>query len=72
MLVTLEDIGATILSIREFAGAAEEFKLRVPDEMNDPVGVNMAIILDEVLAKNWVPDGFRQEDGYRIYEYCAN
>ena len=72
MLVTLEDIGETILRIREFTGTAEEFKLRVPEKMNDPAGVNMAIILDAILAKDWMPDGFKQKDGYRIYKYCTN
>ena len=72
MLVILEDIGATILKIREFTGTAEEFKLRVPDKMNDSAGVNMAIILDAILAKDWMPDGFEQKDGFRIYKYCIN
>jgi len=42
MLVTLDDLEETILKIREFTGSAEEFKLRVAEEMNDPAGVNMA------------------------------
>ncbi len=37
--------------------------------MNDEIGINMAIITDGILAKDWFPNGFVQKDGYRIYEY---
>ena len=53
-----------------FAGEPTEFQLLIPDALNDPVGVNMAIITDRVLARDWQPDGFTQEDGYRIYRYA--
>jgi hypothetical protein len=33
------------------------------------VGLNMALILDHVLARGWLPDGYEQRDGYRIYRY---
>jgi hypothetical protein len=52
-----------------FEGSPSEFQLLIPDELNDPVGINMAIIGDRILARGWEPDGFVQEDGYRIYKY---
>lgn len=67
----------TITSIQEamhlvdtFEGEPAEFQLLIPDTLNDAVGVNMAIITDRVLARDWQPDGFTQEDGYRIYRYA--
>lgn len=35
------------LSIKSFAGVPEDFVLPVSDEMQDPVGVNMAIVVGE-------------------------
>lgn len=32
-------------------------------------GVNMAIIVDAVLERGLMPDGFEQKEGYRIYRY---
>ena len=52
-----------------FVGHPSEFQILVPDSLNDPVGINMAIITDRVLARGWQPNGFEQADGYRIYRY---
>jgi len=38
--------------------------------LNDPLGMNMAILLDALLDKGWEPAGFEQQDGYRIYRYA--
>jgi hypothetical protein len=38
------------LRIKSFAGAPEDFVLTISDEIQDPVGVNMAIITDCILA----------------------
>jgi len=54
-----------------FEGEPTDFQLLIPDALNDPVGVNMAIITDRVLARDWQPDGFTQEDGYRVYRYAS-
>jgi hypothetical protein len=35
----------------------------------DPVGINMAIIADAILAREWEPDGYTEASGYRIYKY---
>jgi hypothetical protein len=55
--------------IKSFPGRAEHFQLRVPESLLDPAGMNMAIITDCALARNWQPDGFVQGDGYRAFRY---
>ncbi len=35
----------------------------------DAMGAGMAVVLDAVLAKGFVPDGYEQQDGYRLYKY---
>ena len=51
------------------AGKPEELELAISDELQDPIGMNMALITDRILAKGWEPDGFKQENGYRVYLY---
>jgi hypothetical protein len=53
---------------------SKEFKetketLWISDSLNDSIGINMAIVLDRVLKAGYMPDGFEQKDGYRIYKY---
>lgn len=43
--------------------------LWISDELNDPMGMNIAIIADGILKAGYMPDGFDQKDGYRIYKY---
>ena len=57
------------LFIESFEGEPEEFQLPISDELQDPIGMNMAIITDIVLKRCWMPDGFLQKEGYRIYKY---
>ena len=52
-----------------FAGCAGNFRLAVPEALLDPVGVNMAIIIDRILARGWQPNGFTQHDGFRVFHY---
>jgi len=54
-----------------FVGNADDFELAVPETLLDPVGINMAILTDRVLARGWLPNGFVQRSGYRIYRYKA-
>ena len=53
--------------IESYRGGPEDFRLPISDVLQDPVGINMAIITDTVLKRSWMPDGFEQKDGYRIY-----
>lgn len=55
--------------VQQHTGAPHELKLPFPDSLNDPIGMNMALITDSVLARNWMPDGYVQKEGYRIYSY---
>lgn len=43
--------------------------LWLSDELNDPIGMNMAIIVDGILKAGYMPDGYEQKNGYRIYKY---
>ena len=46
-----------------------EETLWISDELNDPIGMNMAIIADGILKAGYMPNGFDQKNGYRIYKY---
>ena len=46
-----------------------EETLWIAESLNDPVGMNMAIIGDGILKAGYMPNGFEQKDGYRIYKY---
>jgi hypothetical protein len=55
--------------IESFEGLPKDFKLPISDQLQDPIGINMAIITDSILKRGWMPDGFQQKEGYRIYQY---
>ena len=55
--------------IRSFQGRPEDFRLPIAEGLLDPVGINMAIIADGILAREWEPDGYVQESGFRVYKY---
>lgn len=55
--------------IRSFQGRPEDFRLPIAEALLDPAGINMAVITDGILAREWEPDGYIQEHGYRIYKY---
>lgn len=55
--------------IRSFEGNANDLKVPISDEVNDQIGLNMAIITDAILAKGFEPNGFEQKKGYRVYVY---
>ena len=55
--------------VDSFEGRPEAFQLAVAEALLDPMGINMAIITDRVIARGWQPDGFSQADGYRVYRY---
>ena len=56
-------------TIHDFSGPPEDFVLPISDQLLDPVGVNMVLIVDAILDKGWEPDGFEQRDGFRLYRY---
>lgn len=46
-----------------------EETLWIDESLNDPIGMNMAIICDGILAAGYRPNGFEQKEGFRIYKY---
>jgi hypothetical protein len=65
-ITTIEEARRTI---QNFSGGPEDFVLPISDQLQDPIGVNMAIIVDAILDKGWEPDGFEQRDEFRLYRY---
>ena len=65
-ITTIEE---AIRVVEEYQGAASDFQLPIADSLLDPAGMNMAIITDKILGKGFMPDGFEQKDGYRLYKY---
>ena len=63
------DIDSARLAVEKYSGAPEDFQLPISDELQDPMGITMAVITDTVLARGWDLDGFEQRDGYRVYKY---
>jgi hypothetical protein len=57
--------------IDSFKGKPEDFELPISNELLDPVGINMAIITDAILAREWEPNGHIEGHGCRIYKYKA-
>jgi hypothetical protein len=55
--------------VDSFVGDPENFVLAVPEALLDPVGINMALITDRILARGWEPNRFERHDGYRLYRY---
>jgi len=65
----VKTVKEAIKVINSFEGNPEAFDLAISDELQDPLGINIAIIVDSILEKGWEPDGFEQRKGYRIYKY---
>lgn len=63
------DINATLAFISSFNGRAEQFRMMLTDDMNDAMGLNLAVLSDSIKAKGWLPNGFEQGEGYRVYSY---
>lgn len=67
----LNNLEEALFEAREVRGDEKIICLAIADAMQDPMGMNMAIILDELLGKGYEPagNGFLQHDGYRLYPY---
>ena len=57
--------------IKSYKGRPDDFQLPISDTLQDPLGMNMAIITDSALARDWEPNGHVQKNGFRIYKYKA-
>ena len=52
----------------------DRFEIAISDDFTfagqpDTMGAGMAVLLDGILAQGYIPDGFEQRDGYRLYSY---
>jgi hypothetical protein len=50
------------------------FKLAISDSFTfagkpDTIGAGMAVLLDKILGLGYMPDGFEQKSGFRLYGY---
>ena len=67
--IPITDLGDAQRRIQAHDGSPEEFTLPISTILLDPLGVNMAIITDLILKRGWWPDGFIQQEGYRLFRY---
>jgi hypothetical protein len=58
-----------LMLIESFRGNPDDFQLAVPDTLLDAIGINMALITDRILQRGWQPDGYTQQQGFRLYRY---
>ncbi len=54
--------------------SGDRFELAISDDVTfagqpDTMGAGMAVIVDGILGQGYIPDGFEQRDGYRLYSY---
>jgi hypothetical protein len=64
-----DDVKKAMEFIDSYDGTAEDLGLPISNKLLDPMGMNMAIVTDRILAKGFMPNGFIQKVGYRIYKY---
>jgi len=64
-----EKVNEALEFLDHFKDQPEDLELPISDLLQDPVGVNMAIIGDKLLSKGFWPNGFIQMKGYRIYRF---
>jgi hypothetical protein len=55
--------------VRSFEGKPEDFVLVVPESLMDSVGLNIAIITNEILMRGWWPTTVTRKPGYRVFRY---
>ena len=63
------EIEAALEFVKSFRGSEKELRLPIDDSLQDPIGLNMTLLLDRLLERDWEPAGYEQMSGYRIYRY---
>ncbi len=63
------NVNEAVKYVDSFEGKPEELMLAVSDNLQDPIGMNMALITDRIIAKGWEPNGYEQKNGFRVYLY---
>ena len=72
--MTFESAEAALAYVKETTFSEPTFTLAIADRFTfagqpDTIGAGMAVVLDAILAKDFMPDGFEQKQGYRLYRY---
>ena len=66
----ISSIAEALKAVDDCVKEGGDFVLPISDALQDPVGINMAIIMDRILSHEmWMPDGFEQRAGFRLYRY---
>jgi hypothetical protein len=65
----ITSVSEAVALIDAFAGEPSAFPLCLSESIHDPVGVNIAIITDRIVARGWWPAGVERYEGFRIYRY---
>jgi hypothetical protein len=68
-MMPFTDVRTALAAIETYSGPANRLVLPIDNSLLDPLGVNMALITDRILAKGWEPDGFEQRNGFRLFRY---
>jgi hypothetical protein len=66
---SVAELPAALALIDAFEGRAESFTLCLAESFHDPVGLNVAVATDRILAKGWEPMSVERVEGYRLYRY---
>lgn len=62
-------IDEAVRAIIAHKGTAETFTLPVADSLQDTTGAAMKVINARILARGWMPDGYEQGKGFRVYRF---
>lgn len=65
----IHTVAEALARVDAFAGSADDFLLPIHESLLDPLGINMALITDRILAKGWEPDGIIVHAGCRVFRY---
>ena len=65
----IANVSEAVALVDAFAGDVSAFSLCLAESIHDPIGINIAIITDRILARSWEPAGVERHDGFRIYRY---
>ncbi|BBB60163.1 hypothetical protein UNDKW_1890 [Undibacterium sp. KW1] len=68
-IIPIRTVDEALALVAAFDGFPKDFTLAVHQSLLDPIGINMALITDRILARGWLPDGFEQRADHRLYRY---
>ena len=69
-LPTADTVHEVLQLMDDFKGDAKDFRVAIAEQLFDPEGVNVAIIIiDRALGRGWKPDGFTRILSFRVYRF---